>query len=92
MARKTTKAQGQIFSIHAPDATTVLLAGNFTHWQTEALPMKKIKQGNWSITVPLEPGTYHYRFIVDGQWQDDPACTIRVANSFGTQDNVRSVE
>jgi len=91
MARKTTKSPGQVFSIHAPEAATVLLAGSFTHWQKEALPMKKSKQGNWTITVPLAPGTYQYRFIVDGQWQDDPACTLRVANAFGSHDNVRSV-
>jgi hypothetical protein len=36
-------------------------------------------------------GTYHYRFRVDGEWRDDPACTLRVGNPFGSQDAVRVV-
>ena len=34
----------------------------------------------------LKPGTYRYRFLVDGEWRDDPECELRVANPFGTQD------
>jgi hypothetical protein len=41
--------------------------------------------------VALPPGTHHYRFIVDGEWRDDPECTLRVANPYGTQDNVRQI-
>lgn len=91
MTRKTTKKQGQTFSIQAPDAKTVMLAGSFTHWQQDALPMSKSENGNWSVTVPLAVGTYYYRFIVDGEWQDDPACTLHVTNPYGSRDNVRSV-
>ncbi len=83
--------QGQTFSIHAPEANAVLVAGDFTHWQQDALPMAKSELGNWSVTVPLAAGTYYYRFIVDGEWQDDPACTLRVTNPYGSQDSVRSV-
>jgi hypothetical protein len=41
--------------------------------------------------VPLPPGTYHYRFLVDGEWRDDPVCPLHVPNIFGSQDAVRIV-
>lgn len=88
---KKVAAKGQTFSIQAPTAMSVLLAGDFTHWQREAIPMTKSERGVWSVTVPLPPGTYHYRFIVDGEWRDDPECLLRVPNTFGSEDNVREV-
>lgn len=79
------------FSLSAPTAQSVQLAGCFTGWEASALPLKRQKSGLWKVTVPLDPGSYHYRFIVDGQWQDDPACTTRVSNPFGTEDCVLTV-
>jgi 1,4-alpha-glucan branching enzyme len=84
-------AKNQTFSFNAPAAMSVLLAGDFTHWQQKAVPMKKQPGGAWKATVDLAPGLYHYRFIVDGEWQDDPECTLRVPNPFGSQNAVRKV-
>jgi hypothetical protein len=52
-----------------------------------------IPEGNdeWTAIVPLEPGQHAYRFIVDGQWQDDPSCTRRVPNAYGTENSVIEV-
>ena len=36
-------------------------------------------------------GGIRYRFLVDGQWRDDPKCTVRVPNPYGGQDAVRQV-
>ena len=63
---------------YQPDPAKVLPAG--------AVPMS-FAQVN---TLP-EPVKHNYRFLVDGQWQDDPACTIRVANPFGSENMVREV-
>jgi len=38
---------------------------------------------------PSFPGKHTYRFIVDGNWCDDPECSLRVANPFGGEDMVR---
>ena len=84
----TTSKQKQTFSINAPSAMSVLLVGDFTHWQKHPLPLAKAPNGLWKTTVSLAPGTYHYRFLVDGEWCDDPDCTLRVPNPFGTQDSV----
>jgi 1,4-alpha-glucan branching enzyme len=90
MARKNDRQQ-QTFAVTAPTAMSVLLAGDFTHWQQQAIPMKKQPGGVWKTSVKLAPGKYHYRFIVDGQWWDDPECTLRVANPYGGKNAVRQV-
>lgn len=70
---------------------SVLLVGDFTHWQQRGIPMQKSKDGIWTATVSLSPGKHAYRFLVDGDWRDDPECTLRVPNPYGSQDMVRQV-
>jgi len=36
----------------------------------------------------LTPGRYEYRFLVDGQWRNDPECAECVANPFGSENCV----
>jgi 1,4-alpha-glucan branching enzyme len=92
MARKTNnKAMEQIFSFNAPAAMSVQLVGDFTHWQKGPINLQKVEGGVWQTKVNLPPGTYHYRFLVDGQWRDDPECTLRVENPYGSEDSVRQV-
>ena len=86
-----TDARGQTFRLAAPEAATVLLVGDFTGWQHDPVPMHPGVDGIWSATVKLLPGTYHYRFIVDGQWCEDPTCPQRLPNEFGGQNMVRQV-
>ncbi len=81
----------QTFSFQAPDAMSVLLVGDFTQWQEKPVPLKKAKRGVWQTTVSLEPGTHHYRFMVDGEWRDDPECAVHVENPYGGRDAVRVV-
>jgi 1,4-alpha-glucan branching enzyme len=76
------------FSFKAPGATSVLLAGDFTGWQHAPLSMKKQKAGVWKKTVTLPSGTYEYRLLVDGEWQDDPECPNRKPNQFGGENCV----
>lgn len=65
-------------------AREVLVAGSFNDWQPRAtLMMTKQRGGKWSTELLLKPGQYEYRFVVDGQWQDDPMAARFVANSFG---------
>ena len=81
----------ETFSFNAPDALSVMLVGDFTHWQKEPISMRKDANGIWKATVALDPGTYHYRFLVNGEWRDDPECTLRVQNPYGGQNAVRNV-
>jgi 1,4-alpha-glucan branching enzyme len=81
----------QTFCLTAPQAGNVQLVGDFTEWKEHPLHMHRGGQGVWQATVALEPGMHRYRFLVDGEWTDDPECTIRVPNPFGTQDAIRQV-
>ena len=91
MARQIDIPKKQTFRFTAPTATSVLLVGDFTHWQQGGIPMQKSKDGTWTASVDLTPGKHVYRFIVDNEWQDDPDCTVRVPNPYGSQDMVRQV-
>ncbi len=91
MAQNMTHSNQQTFSFTAPTAMSVLLAGDFTHWQDKAIPMKKDAGGIWKTTVALPRGAHQYRFIVDGQWHNDPACTLQVPNQFGGENSVRKI-
>jgi 1,4-alpha-glucan branching enzyme len=79
------------FSLHAPNARSVALAGSFDGWEQNPVPLKRQKNGLWKTTLALGPGTYEYRFLVDGQWCDDPECSSRVPNPFGAENCVRVV-
>lgn len=81
----------QTFSFAAPTAMGVQLVGDFTHWQRKPISMQKGAEGIWRANVKLEPGEHHYRFLVDGQWRDDPECALHVPNPYGGQNAVCQV-
>ncbi len=81
----------QSFCYEAPAATQVYLVGDFTHWQQKPISMQKTADGTWKATVILSPGAHEYRFLVDGEWRDDPQCNSRVSNPFGSENAVRKV-
>ena len=80
------------FSLDAPGARKVFLAGDFTDWQASPLTMRRRKAGTgtFSTSVALSPGAYQYKFIVDGAWIEDPRAE-RVPNPFGTSNSVIKV-
>ncbi len=69
---KMLKNSEVLFKFYAPNANTVYLVGSFNNWSTDADPMKKDKFGFWVIKKRLSPGTYQYKYIVDGTWTPDP--------------------
>lgn len=53
------------------NALRVTLAGNFNDWNDNQLQLKKT-ENHWVLDYVLGPGTYTYKFIVDGTWMPDP--------------------
>jgi 1,4-alpha-glucan branching enzyme len=80
-----------VFCLEAPTAQTVKLAADFTGWDKNPLDLQLSENGSWQITVALPPGRYAYRFLVDGEWHDDPQCMQCEANPFGTTNAVVEV-
>ena len=79
------------FHLQAPQAKSVKLAAGFTDWEKNPLDLTKSEKGDWILIVPLPPGSHPYRFIVDGQWCDDPNAAQRMTNPFGTQNSVKVI-
>ncbi|MFZ2040954.1 MAG: glycogen-binding domain-containing protein [Desulfobacterales bacterium] len=72
------------FSLTAPDAEQVAVAGTFNGWDEKAGRMKGSGPGVWQKIVMLPPGDYEYKFVVDGEWLTDPRNPEIRSNCFGT--------
>src|SRR5687768_2334758 len=79
--------EGVMFSIEAPDAERVQLAGDFNNWTVDGNEMEDTG-GVWTKVVKLPPGRYRYRYVVDGRWQNDPLNAAVEPNRFGGDDSV----
>ena len=67
----------------------VELAGEFNGWMPST--MRKQKDGSFVSIVALSPGTYEYKFVVDGQWIVDPDNGARALSGAGTINSVAQV-
>jgi len=76
----------------APQAENVFVVGNFNRWRAGDLRLRRDETGIWKVQLWLLPGRYEYRFIVDGEWQDDTHAPIRVPNEFGSTNCVIEVQ
>jgi 1,4-alpha-glucan branching enzyme len=79
------------FKLFSPKAKKVSVAGSFNNWDTNKFLAKKDTKGNWAVKINLKPGTYEYKFFVDGSWINDPGRPA-VYNNFGTQNSVVEVK
>jgi len=86
--------QGQVeFVALYPQAQTVQLAGDFNNWQPERSPLDLTgHQGRWKVSLPLPAGRYHYRYVVDGRWQQDPYNEQTEQNPYGELNSVVEVQ
>ncbi len=75
------------------NAETVALCGDFNNWDSEATPMRAIKDGSFSATVSLEAGkSYRYRYFLDGErWENDAAADKYISNDYGSEDCIVEV-
>jgi len=71
-------------------AESAVLAGDFNEWSLEATPMKRLKNGTFSVTVTLKAGSsYAFRYVLDGNvWVNDPDADGAVANEFGEENSL----
>ena len=76
------------FTLQAPGADDVRVLGSFNGW--DARPLKRQKDGVWKTWTSLEPGTYEYRYLVDGDWMNAPEAD-EVENPFGSTNCVERV-
>jgi len=84
--------QGALFVQPANGASQVAIAADFNSWQPERTPLKRDERlGVWQACVPLPPGRYRYRLVLDDQWVTDPHNTEVETNPFGEMNNIITV-
>lgn len=84
--------EGVLFATEAPGATSVAIAGDFNNWQPGATLMERNGDGSSFVALlPLPPGRYRYRYVIDGQWRSDPNNEYVESNPFGELNSVVEV-
>jgi hypothetical protein len=88
-AKNVCKATFRLQRAAAPDAKSVCIVGDFNNWDIHANPMKKLKNGDYSIVLGLEPGReYQFRYLIDeSKWENDWNADKYVKNPYGDSDN-----
>lgn len=79
--------EGEItFELQEGAARSVEVVGAFEGWHEQHLPMRKERDGTWCLTIDPGPGTYLFRYRIDGhRWRlDDAAHGVGTA-SDGTR-------
>lgn len=70
------------------NAETAHLVGDFNHWELSD-PMKKNKDGSFTITKDLESGKeYQFRYLLDQQnWHNEKQADKQVISPYGDSEN-----
>jgi len=75
------------FAIKPHDgANAVAVAGDFSDWRP--VPLWRDKGGVFVRRVPVSQETFEYKFVVDGQWINDPDNIHYAKNPFGTFNSI----
>ncbi|MBX3394821.1 MAG: AAA family ATPase [Phycisphaerae bacterium] len=82
---------GVVFLARANGAQRMQIAGDFNDWNPGRTPMMRVDDETFQVKLPLQPGRYSYRFVVDGHWRNDPANHRTEMNPFGELNNVVEV-
>jgi 1,4-alpha-glucan branching enzyme len=71
------------------DAKSVHIAGEFNGWNKMSNPMKKLKNGDFTITLDLAiDNAYQFRYLIDGAtWINDAQADRYVPSGFVGSDN-----
>jgi len=72
----------------------VSVVGDFNDWKVEATPMKKGKDGFFSVSIDFPLNTiYQFRYLIDGnRWENDDAADNYETSPFGTENSVIHIE
>ncbi|MBQ6472756.1 MAG: glycogen-binding domain-containing protein [Victivallales bacterium] len=82
-----------VFTAKAPAESQVYLAGSFNDWNPQAKLLRfDAKTDTHTAFIYLKPGTYEYKFVVDGVWMLDAGNPLHVSNGLNSMNNVIVVE
>jgi len=74
-------------------AKTAYLLGDFNDWDPTVHPMNLLKDGSFSVTISLKPGSSNrFRYLLDGErWENDWAADSYIPNDYGGEDSLVEV-
>ncbi|HDK81925.1 MAG TPA: glycoside hydrolase [Nitrospirae bacterium] len=77
----------------APKAHMVTLVGDFNNWDQQRTPLKRLKNGDFKLTLHLSSDReYRFRYLIDSsQWENDWQADRYIPNDFGCDDSVVAV-
>ena len=76
------------FTVPAKEASSVSVAGEFNEWNTEAVQLKKLKNGTFKGTVDLpKDKRFEFKYVVDGQWTNESEADGYQWNDFAAAEN-----
>jgi len=84
---------GVLFRYRNADARKVNLVGDFNDWSPTVDPMAdENADGEWTLFYPLLPGSYAYKFLVDGKnWVADPSNPASEPDGFNGRNSIVTV-
>ena len=86
---KLCKVTFRLPSMAAPGAKRVCIVGDFNNWNTHASPMRRLKNGDYEISLQFEPRKeYQFRYLIDeSKWENDWNADKYVKSPLGDSDN-----
>jgi chromosome partitioning protein len=71
----------------------VRIAGDFNDWVPDSGVFLEVHDdGAWTKFVPLRPGRYEYKLVVNGRWVSDPLNPRQVPNDSGSTNSVLEID
>ena len=91
-ARSSGEAREVIVRFRDGQASDVRIAGDFNGWVPDkgvrSLIEAEGEQRVWTKILQLAPGRYEYRYVVDGEWREDPDNPDVKTTSVGGRNSV----
>ena len=78
--RSTSGGAAAQFRVEDRAAQQIEVLGDFSGWEPQAM----VQDGSdWVLEIPLAAGTYHFGFLVDGEWFVPEGAPGRVSDDWG---------
>lgn len=88
----TSTRQGLLFVQPMSVGSDVSVAGSFNNWSPDTHRLRRNDAlGVLELCVPLAPGRYTYRLVIDGRWCSDAFNPGTEVNPFGEHNSVAEV-
>jgi diguanylate cyclase (GGDEF)-like protein len=94
-------------TVYAPDSTVIFryrpeagqavercsVVGDFNGWDVRADPMNPQEDGSFWAKVGLIPGTYEYKFVLNGEkWINDPSASESISDGYWGHNSILHVK